>query len=168
MKGLAIFAAGFFALSCVAAAAAVDSSLSPAANAAFLAANKNKPGVTVTTDGLQYRIIQSGFGKRPTPTDIVTVDYKGSLINGKVFDATEPELPAQFPANKLIPGWTEALLLMREGDNWELVIPPQLAYGDRGAGSVIPPGQTLVFDLHLISVAPAPPEPKQGDEDRSQ
>jgi FKBP-type peptidyl-prolyl cis-trans isomerase len=163
MKGLAIVAAVFLALSCVAAAAA-DNSLSPAANAAFLAANKNKPRVTVTTDGLQYRIIQSGFGKRPIPTDIVTVDYKGSLIDGTVFDATEPGLPAQFPANKLIPGWTEALLLMREGDDWELVIPPQLAYGDRGAGKVIPPGQTLVFDLHLISVAPAPKEPDKDDQ----
>jgi FKBP-type peptidyl-prolyl cis-trans isomerase len=166
MKGLAIVVAGFLALSCVAATAA-DNSLSPAANAAFLAANKNKPGVTVTTDGLQYRIIQSGFGKRPIPTDIVTVDYKGSLINGKVFDATEPGLPAQFAANKLIPGWTEALLLMREGDNWQLVIPPELAYGDRGAGTVIPPGQTLVFDLHLISVTPAPPEPKKDGQDQS-
>ena len=163
MKGFGFLVAAFLAVSAIGADAA-DSSLSPQANAAFLAANKSKPGVIVTPSGLQYRIIQRGFGKRPNPTDIVTVDYKGSLINGKVFDATEPGLPAQFPANKLIPGWTEALELMREGDDWQLVIPPNLAYGDHGAGNAIPPGQTLVFELHLISVAPPPPEPKKDDE----
>src|ERR1700722_4071414 len=104
-------------------AAASDPSLSDAANAAFLAANAKKPGVVVELSGLQHRIIQSGYGKRPTQYDSVTVYYKGGLINGKVFDATEQGLPATFVVNKLIPGWTEALQLMREGDHWEIVIP---------------------------------------------
>jgi FKBP-type peptidyl-prolyl cis-trans isomerase len=155
--------AGFLALAAVAASAA-DSTLSPQANAAFLAANAKKPGVTVQPSGLQYRVIHTGFGKRPRAIDLVTVEYKGNLINGKVFDATEPGLPAQFTANKLIPGWTEALLLMREGDEWQLVIPANLAYGDRGAGGVIPPNQVLVFDLKLLAVAPPPKEPDHNDQ----
>ena len=144
---------------------AADPSLAEQANATFLAANAKKPGVTVQPDGLQYRIIHPGFGKRPKASDMVTVNYKGMLINGKVFDATEPGLPAQFQANKLIPGWTEALQLMREGDEWELVIPASLAYGSRGAGGgVIPPNQTLIFDLQLISVSEPPKEPPHDDQ----
>ncbi|HXL99611.1 MAG TPA: FKBP-type peptidyl-prolyl cis-trans isomerase [Rhizomicrobium sp.] len=147
-------------------AMAADSALSPAANAAFLAANAKKPGVVTTNNGLQYRVIQNGYGKRPGQSDLVTVYYKGSLINGKVFDSTEQGLPATFTVNKLIPGWTEALQLMREGDHWELVIPSELAYGTRGAGDgLIPPNQVLVFDLQLVSVA-TPPK-KQGDDDSS-
>ncbi len=159
LKGIAVVA-GFLAVSVLGAQAA-DPSLSAQANAAFLAANAKKPGVTVQPDGLQFRIIHAGFGKRPKASDMVTVSYKGSLINGKVFDATEPGLPAKFQANKLIPGWTEALQLMREGDEWELVIPAHLAYGERGAGGAIPPNQTLVFDLQLISVSEPPKEPPQ-------
>ena len=97
---------------------AADSALSSDANAAFLAANAKKPGVTTTASGLQWRAIHTGYGQRPHGTDLVTVNYKGTLINGKVFDATEPGLPTQFTVNKLIPGWTEALQLMREGDEW--------------------------------------------------
>ena len=145
---------------------AADASLSDAANAAFLAANAKKPGVVIEPSGLQHRIIQSGYGKRPTQYDEVTVYYKGSLINGKVFDATEPGLPTSFTVNKLIPGWTEALQLMREGDHWELVIPPNLAYGPRGAGDgLIPPNQALVFDLQLEKVTPPPK--KDDDQDSS-
>jgi FKBP-type peptidyl-prolyl cis-trans isomerase len=145
-------------------ALAADSSLSAAANAAFLAANAKKPGVVTEPSGLQHRIIQSGYGKRPTQYDNATVYYKGSLINGKVFDATEPGLPATFTVNKgLIAGWSEALQLMREGDHWELVIPSDLAYGSRGAGDgAIPPDQVLVFDLELVKVAPPP----KSDEDQ--
>lgn len=143
---------------------AADSSLSEQANAAFVAANAKKPGVVTEPSGLQHRVIHSGYGKRPKGTDIVTVNYKGTLINGTVFDATEPGMPAQFTVNKLIPGWTEALQLMREGDEWEIVIPSNLAYGARGAGGVIPPNQTLVFDLTLISVTAPPPEPKKDDQ----
>jgi FKBP-type peptidyl-prolyl cis-trans isomerase len=161
MTRLAILAAALATLF-VGPSMAVDSSLSPQANAAFLAANAKKPGVIVESNGLQHRAIHSGYGKRPAATDLVTVNYKGTLINGKVFDATEPGLPAQFTVNKLIPGWTEALQLMREGDEWELVIPASLAYGARGAGGAIPPDQTLVFDLTLISVSPPPKEPDQG------
>ncbi|MGZ5998843.1 MAG: FKBP-type peptidyl-prolyl cis-trans isomerase [Rhizomicrobium sp.] len=100
------------------------------------------------------------------PTDIVTVSYTGMLINGKVFDGTEPLTPAQFTVNKLIPGWTEALGLMREGDRWHLVIPSDLAYGARGAGDgLIPPNQVLVFDMELLSTKPAERAPPGGDQD---
>lgn len=143
-------------------ALALDAALSPQANAAFLAANIKKPGVVVEPSGLQHNPIHTGFGKRPRATDLVTVNYRGTLINGKVFDATEPGLPAQFTVNKLIPGWTEALQLMREGDEWKLVIPASLAYGGRGAGDAIPPDQTLVFDLTLISVSPPPKDEDKG------
>ena len=163
MKWLGLLAAGLGLLALP--ALAVDSSLTPQANAAYLDANAKKPGVVVEPSGLQHRSIHAGYGKRPHATDLVTVNYKGMLINGKVFDATEPGLPAQFTVNKLIPGWTEALQLMREGDQWELVIPPNLAYGARGAGDAIPPNQALIFDLTLISVSPPPKKP--GD-DQSQ
>jgi FKBP-type peptidyl-prolyl cis-trans isomerase len=161
MVRILALAAGLLAFS-ASSAQALDASLSKQANADFLAANAKKAGVVVEASGLQHRAIHTGYGKRPAATDLVTVNYKGSLINGKVFDATEPGLPAQFTVNKLIPGWTEALQLMREGDEWELVIPANLAYGARGAGSAIPPNQTLVFDLTLISVSPPPKEPDKG------
>jgi FKBP-type peptidyl-prolyl cis-trans isomerase FklB len=167
MVRFGILAASLVAMLGVCAQAA-DSSLSAEANAAFLTANAKKPGVVVEPSGLQHRTIHTGFGKRPKGTDLVTVNYKGTLINGKVFDATEPGLPAQFTVNKLIPGWTEALELMREGDEWELVIPASLAYGAHGAGGgVIPPNQALVFDLQLISVSP-PPKDQKSDQDQSQ
>ena len=130
--------------------------LSAQSSAKFLADNKAKPGVVVRPSGLQYRIIHSGHGKQvKSGTDLVTVTYKGWLINGNVFDQTQPGQTAQFPAGRLIPGWVEALSLMKEGDEWELVIPSNIAYGEKGAGGVIPPNATLVFDMTLISVAPA-------------
>jgi FKBP-type peptidyl-prolyl cis-trans isomerase FklB len=138
------------------AAMAADDALSPQANQAFLAANAKKSGVHVRPSGLQYRIVRNGFGKTPHETDSVQVLYKGTLINGKVFDQTEPQLPAQFVVNGVIPGWTEALEIMREGDEWELVIPSNLAYGSRGAPPVILPNQTLIFDVTLLKVTPAP------------
>lgn len=162
------FAAALFAIMSLAAvqAVAADSTLSGAANAAFLAANLKKPGVVQRPSGLQYSILRNGYGKRPAPADTVTVSYSGSLINGKVFDATEAGLPATFQGSDqgwhLIPGWTEALQLMREGDHWQLIIPANLAYGARGAGDgLIPPNQTLVFDLELVKVVPAPPKKEQ-------
>jgi len=167
VRKMAIFAVAWAAFAGLP-AQAVDSSLSLQANNAFLAANAKKPGVVVTSSGLQYRINHTGFGKRPAATDLVTVSYKGQLINGKVFDATEPGLPAQFTVNKLIPGWTEALEDMREGDEWQLVIPPDLAYGDRGAGDAIPPGQVLIFDLQLISVTPAKKDENKDNSGQSQ
>jgi FKBP-type peptidyl-prolyl cis-trans isomerase len=136
-------------------AAAQAADTSRASNEKFLADNANRTGVKVTADGLQYRVIKAGTGKSPTaPTDNVTVTYKGSLITGQVFDQTEDGKTATFPAGQLIPGWVEALQMMKEGDEWELVIPSNLAYGDTGAGGVIPPNQALVFQMALLRVEP--------------
>ena len=160
----AVVAAAMLAVSVTASVHAQDSSLSPQANEAYLSANAQKPGVHVRPSGLQYRIIRNGYGKTPHATDSVEVLYKGSLINGKVFDQTEPSLPAQFVVNGVIPGWTEALEIMREGDEWELVIPANLGYGARGQPPVIPPSQTLVFDVQLLKVTPAPPKDQNSDQ----
>ena len=142
-------------------ALAADDALSLEANQAFLKANARKPGVIVRPDGLQFKILQNGYGKRPSTTDTVQVYYTGVLINGTLFDGTSPGLPATFLVNKVIPGWIEALTLMREGDHWQVVIPANLAYAERGAGNGnVPPSQTLVFDLRLISTKPAP---RRGD-----
>lgn len=144
---------------------AADVALSRAANAAYLAENAKKPGVIVRPSGLQYRVLHTGFGKRPATTDIVGVYYTGRLINGMVFDGTEPGLPASFAANGVIRGWTEALTLMREGDRWQLAIPANLAYGNAGHGGEIPPDQTLVFEVELVSVTtPRPPPPSKDDD----
>ncbi len=165
MKAIGGLVAALAMVAAVCAHAAV-SSLSAQANAAYLADNAKKPGVITRPSGLQYRILQNGFGKRPGPNDMVTVYYTGALINGTVFDGTEPGLPAQFKPSALVPGWTEALQLMREGDHWQVVIPAQLAYGARGAGDgAIPPNQSLVFDLQLVSVSPARDEPKDPSEE---
>ena len=160
----AVIGTAALALFVSASARAQDSTLSAQANQAFLAANAEKPGVHVRPSGLQYRIIKNGFGKTPRAVDTVEVLYKGSLINGKVFDQTEPSLPAQFVVNRVIPGWTEALEIMREGDEWELVIPPNLAYGTRGQPPVIPASQTLVFDVQLLKVTPAPPKDENSEQ----
>jgi FKBP-type peptidyl-prolyl cis-trans isomerase len=151
------------ALLCVAAPAMAQNAapaakydLSAASNQKFLADNAAKPGVFKTKDGLQYRVLKAGHGKSPQyADDQVTVSYKGWMINGKVFDQTKPGQTATFPAGQLIPGWVEALSLMKEGDTWELVIPSALGYGEQGAGSDIPPNQTLVFDMTLLKVKPA-------------
>jgi FKBP-type peptidyl-prolyl cis-trans isomerase len=137
----------------------VAKDLSPESNQQFLADNAKRPGVMVLPDGLQYRVVKSGSGKSPTPNDLVTVTYRGSLINGMVFDETQPGKTATFPAGQLIPGWVEALQKMKEGDEWELVIPSNLGYGEAGAGGVIPPNQTLVFDMALLKVEPPSGQP---------
>ncbi|HEX3485600.1 MAG TPA: FKBP-type peptidyl-prolyl cis-trans isomerase [Micropepsaceae bacterium] len=132
----------------------------PESNKKYLEDNAKRPGVKTTADGLQYRVIKAGTGKTATaPTDNVTVTYKGSLITGQVFDQTMEGMPATFPAGQLIPGWVEALQMMKEGDEWEIVIPSNLGYGSAGAGGVIPPDQTLVFQMALLKVEPeaAPP-----------
>jgi FKBP-type peptidyl-prolyl cis-trans isomerase len=140
------------AFACVGLAHAAPDPLSPAANSQYLSANAHKSGVIVMP-GIQYRVMKPGKGAQPDRSDCVTVNYKGSLINGKVFDATKPGQPATFPAGRLISGWTEALQLMHEGDEWELVIPAGLAYGKKGAGDGLIPGeQTLVFDIELLKV----------------
>jgi FKBP-type peptidyl-prolyl cis-trans isomerase len=167
MKHFAGVLAALVILAATGAQAAV-SSLSAEANAAYLADFAKQKGVIVRPSGLMYKILHSGYGKRPKATDLVTVYYTGSLINGTVFDGTEENLPAQFPANKLIPGWTEALTMMREGDQWHLVIPASLAYGARGAGDgAIPPNQALVFDLTLVSVTTPKEQPKDQGRDSS-
>jgi FKBP-type peptidyl-prolyl cis-trans isomerase FklB len=130
--------------------------LSAAANEKYLADNAAKPGVTRLPSGLEYRVIKTGSGNSPkSGSDIVTVTYKGSLIDGRVFDQTAPGQTASFPAGRLIAGWVEALPLMKEGDEWELVVPASLGYGAEGAGNDIPPNATLIFDLTLVQVAPA-------------
>jgi FKBP-type peptidyl-prolyl cis-trans isomerase len=156
-------------------ASAVDDALSIAANQKYLADNAKRKGVIVRPSGLQFRIIQNGYGKRPTSTDTVTVYYTGTLINHVIFDGTSPGLPASFKVNQVIPGWSEALQLMREGDHWLLTIPADLGYGVRGAGDgTIPPNQTLVFDVKLIKTEPAPKKgekgyiPDPGDKDDQQ
>jgi FKBP-type peptidyl-prolyl cis-trans isomerase FklB len=126
-----------------------------AAGDAFLAANKSKQGVVTTADGLQYKVIKPGTGPKPTAADTVTVQYKGTLIDGKEFDSSYKRgQPATFPVGQIIKGWTEALQLMPVGSKWELYIPPDLGYGDRGAGPDIGPNSTLVFEVELISIAP--------------
>lgn len=128
--------------------------LSPDSNQKFLADNGARKDVKTTASGLQYRVINSGHGRQvQSPSDIVTVTYKGWTIDGHVFDRTQHGSTASFPAGQLIPGWVEALKLMRAGDEWQLVIPADLAYGAEGAGADIPPNQTLVFNMQLISVA---------------
>jgi FKBP-type peptidyl-prolyl cis-trans isomerase len=121
---------------------------------AFLATNKTKEGVVTLPDGLQYKILTAGTGPKPTASDTVEVDYKGSLLNGKEFDSSYKRgQPASFPVSGVIKGWTEALQLMPVGSKWQLVIPSDLAYGDRGAGNGdIPPGSTLVFEVELKSI----------------
>ena len=132
--------------------------LTPESNQKFLTDNAAQKGVVTTASGLQYLVIASGHGAKVTsPTDVVTVTYKGWTIDGHVFDQTQAGQTASFPAGRLIPGWVEALKLMREGDEWQLVIPSNLAYGANGAGADIGPNQTLVFRMKLIAVAPATP-----------
>ncbi len=127
-----------------------------AAGAAFLAKNKNEKGVMVTESGLQYKVITEGKGKKPLATDKVKVHYKGTLLDGTVFDSSyDRGEPITFPLNGVIKGWTEGLQLMSEGSKYILYIPSDLGYGDRGAGAQIKPGATLIFEVELLEVNPA-------------
>jgi FKBP-type peptidyl-prolyl cis-trans isomerase FklB len=120
---------------------------------AFLAANKTKEGVVTLPSGLQYKILKEGTGPKPTPADSVVCNYRGTLIDGKEFDSSYKRgQPATFPVGQVIKGWTEALQLMPVGSKWQLFVPPDLAYGDRGAGPDIGPGATLIFEVELISI----------------
>ncbi len=119
----------------------------------FLADNKKKEGVKTLPSGLQYKVITEGTGKSPKATDTVTVHYRGTFIDGSEFDSSYKRgQPATFPVNGVISGWTEALQLMKEEAKWVLVIPSSLAYGEKGAGGVIGPNATLIFEVELISV----------------
>lgn len=121
---------------------------------AYLESNKAQEGVQVTASGLQYKVVTSGDGATPEATSTVDVHYEGTLIDGTVFDSSYKRGQSiSFPVNGVIPGWTEALQLMKEGDIWELVIPSDLAYGANGAGGQIGPNETLLFKVELIKVS---------------
>lgn len=120
---------------------------------AFLAANKGKEGVVTLPDGLQYKILKAGSGAKPTASDTVTCNYRGTLLNGKEFDSSYKRgQPASFPLGGVIKGWTEALQLMPVGSKWQLFIPPDLAYGDHPPSADIAPGDALIFEVELISI----------------
>jgi FKBP-type peptidyl-prolyl cis-trans isomerase FklB len=119
----------------------------------FLAANKSKEGVVTLPSGLQYKILQAGTGPKPTTSDSVVCNYRGTLIDGKEFDSSYKRgQPATFPVSGVIKGWTEALQLMPVGSKWQLFVPAELAYGARGAGPGIGPNSTLIFEVELISI----------------
>jgi FKBP-type peptidyl-prolyl cis-trans isomerase FklB len=129
---------------------------------AFLAENKKKEGVKTLASGLQYKVVKAGSGKKPKLNDTVTVHYRGTLIDGTEFDSSfRRGKPATFPVSGVIPGWTEALPLMEEGAKWQLFIPPKLAYGEPGAGGLIGPNATLIFEVELISIQEIKQDKKQ-------
>jgi FKBP-type peptidyl-prolyl cis-trans isomerase FklB len=124
--------------------------------AAFLAANKDKPGIITLTNGLQYTILADGKGPSPKPDDIVSVNYRGTLIDGTEFDQSPTNQPATFAANRVIRGWTEALTRMKAGSKWKLFIPSDLAYGPTGRPPKIGSNATLIFEVELVSFKPPP------------
>ena len=119
---------------------------------AFLTENRKASGVLTMPSGLQYKIVKQGSGKKPVETDTVEVNYSGTLLNGTEFDKSAPGKPAVFKVAGVIAGWSEALRLMPTGSRWQLFIPPQLAYGDRGAGMDIGPNAVLIFDVELVGI----------------
>ena len=124
----------------------------------FLAENKTKDGVKTTASGLQYKVLKEGSGPSPKESDTVVTNYRGTLIDGTEFDSSyKRDKPAEFPVNRVIKGWTEALQLMKPGAKYQLFIPSALAYGERGAGQLIGPNATLIFEVELVSIKP--PEP---------
>jgi FKBP-type peptidyl-prolyl cis-trans isomerase len=141
---------------------------------AFLAANKGKEGVVTLPSGLQYKILTAGTGPKPAAADTVVCNYKGTLINGTEFDSSSKHGgPATFPVGGVIKGWTEALQLMPVGSKWQLFIPPNLAYGERGTGGDIGPDATLIFEVELVSIQEKPkdagaPQPKPTDPAKDQ
>jgi len=125
-----------------------------AAGLAFLTANAKKSNIVTTASGLQYQILTAGTGnKSPSATDSVTVHYKGATLDGEEFDSSYSRgEPATFPLNQVIPGWTEGVQLMKEGAKYRFYIPSELAYGENGAGRLIGPNATLIFDVELIKI----------------
>ncbi len=129
---------------------------------AFLKENAQKPGVKVTASGLQYKVITEGSGPRPKESDTVRVHYRGTLLDGSEFDSSyKRNEPAVFPLNGVIKGWTEALQLMRAGSKYQVFLPSSLAYGEQGAGQVIGPNATLVFEVELLAIEKPAPEAKK-------
>ena len=119
----------------------------------FLAANKQKPGITELPSGLQYEVMTEGSGAKPTAFNTVTCHYHGTLIDGTIFDSSvQRGKPASFPLNQVIKGWTEGVQLMPTGSKWRFFIPPNLGYGERGAGGVIGPNCTLIFEVELLGI----------------
>jgi FKBP-type peptidyl-prolyl cis-trans isomerase FklB len=119
----------------------------------FLAANAKKEGVKTTASGLQYKVITEGKGRQPKATDTVEVHYRGTLLNGTEFDSSyKRNQPATFVLGQVIPGWIEGLQMMKEGSKWQLFIPANLAYGERGMGGAIEPNSTLIFEVELLSI----------------
>ena len=130
-----------------------EAELNAAAGKEYQEIMRHKSGVVTLPSGLQYEIIKEGQGAKPKATDKVRVHYHGTLINGVVFDSSvERGEPAEFPLNAVIPGWTEILQLMPIGSKWRVVIPSELAYGSRGAGDVIRPNMTLIFEIELLDI----------------
>lgn len=126
----------------------------------FLAENKTKPGIVTLPSGLQYKVLTAGNGPTPSGSDTVTVHYRGTLLDGTEFDSSHKRgQPATFPVTGVIKGWTEALQLMKVGSKWQLFIPPDLAYGERGYGSQIGPNTLLTFEIELVSTTVPPPVP---------
>ena len=120
---------------------------------AFLAANKTKEGVKTTASGLQYKVIKEGTGPMPKSTDTVSAHYRGTLINGKEFDSSyKRNEPLKFPVTRVIPGWTEAIQMMKVGSKYQLFVPSELAYRENGAGPEIGPNATLIFDVELLGI----------------
>src|SRR5436190_11598741 len=126
----------------------------------FLAENKKKEGVKTTASGLQYKVIKEGTGTPPKETDTVVTNYKGTTLDGTEFDSSyKRNEPATFPVNRVIKGWTEALLMMKPGSKYQLFIPANLAYGERAVGKDIGPNSTLLFEVELIGIKPPDPTP---------
>jgi FKBP-type peptidyl-prolyl cis-trans isomerase FklB len=160
MRGLgrviAVLLAVFFCAD-EAALAAGPYDLTPEGNARFLADYAARKDVTVLPSGLMYRVLETGSGTSPvTRYDTVTVEYMGWLVNNKIFDRSRPQEPTTFVAGGVIAGWNEALMKMKAGDQWQIVVPANLGYGENGMGNIIPPNQTLVFLIRLIKVEYAP------------
>lgn len=124
-----------------------------AAGKKFLKENGTKRGVVTTASGLQYQVLSEGSGRYPRPTDTVEVNYRGTLINGQEFDSSyKRKKPLEFPLDAVIKGWTEGLLLMKEGSAYRFFIPPDLAYGEKGSPPNIGPNETLIFEVRLLAV----------------
>ncbi|MBH0025584.1 FKBP-type peptidyl-prolyl cis-trans isomerase [Pseudoalteromonas sp. SWN29] len=130
-----------------------ESQVLSAEGISFLEENAKRPEITVTESGLQYEVLATGEGEKPTAESTVRVDYHGTLVNGTVFDSSyERGQPAEFPVGGVIKGWTEALQMMPVGTKWRIYVPHELAYGERGAGAAIAPFSTLVFDVELHEI----------------